>query len=398
MESVTLNQAKAAVKAFRDAQGNKAEAARILGWQKHTYQHRLQRAQELHGLKLPEIDRLALAEEVRVEKLQREIKRLSKLNTDMKAALITTEKVKELIHGTSETPKPKKWTFPKAKAYNTGIGNLLLSDWHWDEYVDPKQVNGINAYNPTIQLSRAQGVFEKTGDLLVNKMAAPKYDYLVMNLGGDFITGDIHEELAETNIQCIPQTLLSLQDVMIGGIDHLLELFRYIELYCVPGNHGRIHKKKRHKNQVYESYEWLFYHMLARYYRDNERVRFHVSDSPDIQYRCFDTTYCLTHGDQFQYSGGVGGPIVGIIKGDAKKRKRQMAVRQPYDYLMGGHFHTLMRLYGIIFNGSLIGLSEYSFDGMFDYELPMQALWVTHKTWGITAEWRLILEKPGRKY
>jgi hypothetical protein len=84
--------------------------------------------------------------------------------------------------------------------------------------------------------------------------------------------------------------------------------------------------------------------------------------------------------------------------GDARKRKRAMAIDQPFDYLVMGHWHQLMMVKGIIVNGSLKGADEYSFQSNFDFELPQQAMWITHREWGITARWPIILEKPGVKF
>ena len=52
----------------------------------------------------------------------------------------------------------------------------------------------------------------------------------------------------------------------------------------------------------------------------------------------------------------------------------------------------------VIVNGSLKGADEYSFQSNFDFEIPQQAMWITHKEWGITASWPIKLEKPGVKF
>jgi hypothetical protein len=87
-----------------------------------------------------------------------------------------------------------------------------------------------------------------------------------------------------------------------------------------------------------------------------------------------------------------------LMLGDARKRKRSIAIDQPYDYLIMGHWHQYIMAKGIIVNGSLKGADEFSFQSNFDYELPQQALWITHPIWGITARWPVFLEKPGVRY
>ena len=46
---------------------------------------------------------------------------------------------------------------------------------------------------------RAKRLVENTIDLLMNHMVNPKYPGVVINLGGDMVSGDIHEELSATN-------------------------------------------------------------------------------------------------------------------------------------------------------------------------------------------------------
>lgn len=75
-----------------------------------------------------------------------------------------------------------------------------------------------------------------------------------------------------------------------------------------------------------------------------------------------------------------------MMIGDARKRKRSQAIRQPYDYLIVGHWHQLMYLKRMIVNGSLKGYDEYAFDSNFEYEPPQQAFWLTDARHGVTVQ------------
>jgi len=306
--------------------------------------------------------------------------------------------IKNLIRDCSDEPNPPKWIDAKSSGTNTGVPTLLASDWHFDEVVDPRQINGVNAFNRTIAVARIKRLFVKTVDLLIHHMAKPKYDYFVLDLGGDMLSGNIHEELRETNEQPVSLSMMALLDAMVGGIDLLLKHFPRIVVNAVPGNHGRWDKKPRAKNRVYETYEWLLYQFLAKHYAGNKDVYFNVADGADLPYSIYGTRYLLTHGDQFKGGSGIAGALSPLMLGDARKRKRSIAIDQPFDYLVMGHWHQYIMAKGIIVNGSLKGADEYSFQSNFDYELPTQALWVTHPIWGITARWPIYLDKPGKKY
>lgn len=377
--------------------GEKAEAARRLNVPIGTFTHRY-----------IEAVRRGITPSKHVEDsnsphyLRTKIKHLETDLNDAQRKLIEHEDnlhiVKGLIRECRVDPNPPKWLSQKTTGTNTGVPTLFASDWHWDEVVDPRQINGVNAFNRSIAMERVKRLFTKTVDLLVHHMARPKYDYFVLNLGGDMLSGNIHEELRETNECPVSKSVLSVMDNLVSGIDTLLEHFPKIVVNAVPGNHGRWDKKPRAKNRVYETYEWILYQFLARYYQGNKSLHFNVSDGADLPYNVYNTRYLLTHGDQFKGGSGISGALSPLMLGDARKRKRSIAINQPFDYLLMGHWHQLMMVKGIIVNGSLKGADEYSFQSNFDFELPQQALWVTHPIWGITARWPIILEKPGATF
>lgn len=323
------------------------------------------------------------------------IKEYEKERKKLRDEMLSVQKVKDLIHGVPN-PEPKpNWTIPQSDGRNVGTPTLFLSDWHWDEVVEPNQINYVNAYNRAIATRRANFLFSKAADLLIHHMAKPQYDELVIAMGGDFFSGDIHEELAETNEFTVAQGIINLLDVMVNGFNFLLSSFPRTRVYFVPGNHGRTTKKPRFKNRIFENYEWLFAQMLMRHYKDDNRIVFHISDGPDQMYEIYNTRYLLTHGDQFRGGSGIAGALSPLMLGDARKRKRNMSVNQPYDYMLMGHWHQHMPFKGIIVNGSLKGYDEYAFEHNFDFEPPIQAVWLTHPVWGITARWPVYLEKPG---
>lgn len=373
------------------------EAAFHLNMQRTTYSDRLREARRMGIVADPRIvnanDPSMLHRQIK--RLEGDIGSLTKRLNEQDDNLLT---IKKLIRDCDQEPRPPKWLTQPSAGKNTGVPTLLASDWHGDEVVDPKQINGVNAFNRRIWTDRVQRMFTKSVDLLIHHMHKPTYEYFVLDLGGDMLSGNIHEELRETNEAPVSQSMLHLTDLLIGGIDLLLKHFPRIVVNAVPGNHGRWDKKPRAKNRVYETYEWICYQFLARHYKDNPDVVFHISDGADLPYSIYSTRYLLTHGDQFKGGSGIAGALSPLMLGDARKRKRAVAIDQPFDYLVMGHWHQLMMVKGIIVNGSLKGADEYSFQSNFDFEIPQQAMWITHKLWGITASWPIKLSKPGEKF
>lgn len=370
-------------------------AAASLKLSRGTYEHRVREA-ITKGMK-PGVEDINAPEILKrqVKRLEGEMQSVYKRLAEQEDNLML---VKKLIHEVDEIRRPPKWLVGPTSGSNTGVPTLFASDWHFDEVVDPRQINGVNAFNRKIATDRAKRMFTKAVDLLIHHMHKPKYDYFVLDLGGDMLSGNIHEELRETNEAPVSQSMMFLMDILIGGIDSILQHFPRIVINCVPGNHGRWDKKPRAKNRVYETYEWIVYQFLKKYYKENPDVVFNVSDGADLPYSIYSTRYLLTHGDQFKGGSGIAGALSPLMLGDARKRKRAMAIDQPFDYLCMGHWHQLIMAKGIIVNGSLKGADEYSFQSNFDFEIPQQAMWITHKEWGITAQWPIKLEKPGTKF
>ena len=88
---------------------------------------------------------------------------------------------------------------------------------------------------------------------------------------------------------------------------------------------------------------------------------------------------------------GMLGPV---LRGDHKKRTREMQVGQHYDTMIMGHWHQWTPLSRVIVNGSLKGYDEYAASGNFQYEAPKQGLWITHPDLGITFTMPVLVERP----
>ncbi len=279
-----------------------------------------------------------------------------------------------------------KWTNSKPKKSTgvTGVPTLMASDWHWGETVFPKQVNGVNEYNIEIAHRRAFRFFDTAIKLLTQHMVNPEYPGIVFILGGDMLSGDIHEELQDTNDIPVLPALLDLHGILIAGIEKLADQFGRVFLPCVTGNHGRNTRKMRAKHRNFTNFDWLLYNMLAKHFEDDSRITFLIPDGSDANYTVYGHRYCLTHGDQFRGGDSMIGALGPITRGDHKKRSRNTQIDMSYDTLVMGHWHQLIQLNKIIVNGSLKGYDEYAYMSNFGFEPPQQALWIDHPKHGVT--------------
>jgi len=299
---------------------------------------------------------------------------------------LDAEYVKRKIIGLSRSDiDPPAWLARRvASAGELGVPTLFASDWHWAEVVDPRQINGCNEYNLPTAHRRARRMIEKTIYLLRSCFVGAQYPGIVFALGGDMVSGDIHEELQATNEIEIMPTVVDLIGVLTWCIRTLADEFGQVFVPCVSGNHGRNTQKIRAKGRGFTSFDWLIYAMLAKQFDADSRVTFLVPDGPDAYWRVYGTRYLLTHGDQFRGGDGMIGALGPIIRGDHRKRSRNGQIGADYDVLLLGHWHQLIQLQRLIVNGSLKGYDEYASSNNFPFERARQALWITHPEHGIT--------------
>jgi hypothetical protein len=273
------------------------------------------------------------------------------------------------------------------------VPTLFCSDWHWGETVFKTQLNGVNEFNMQIASARARRLIETTINLLRNYTVNPKYPGIVCALGGDMLTGDIHDELTETNDAPTAVALLDIYGVLVWCITTLADTFGMVFVPCVAGNHGRFTKKPRSKNRAFTNWDWLLYQFLAKRFQGDQRVRFFIPDGPDARYLVYGHRYLLTHGDQFRGGDGQIGALGPITRGNKRKQTRNVAIDMGYDTMMLGHWHQWIPMLDQIVNGSLKGYDEYANTSNFSFQLPIQGLWMTHHKWGITQTWPIYLEE-----
>lgn len=374
--------AQAALNAFEANDRNVLKASRFMKIPESTLRNRLAAAERMNLV--PGGDADGIFDDKTI--LQDQIRRLQSQIDTTKRESLTDEYIKRKIIGLSESqPDVPKWLVrnPKSKK-NIGVPTLFASDWHWGEVVDPNQIGGVNEYNMAIAQERARNMVEVAINLIRNHLKIDECPGIVFALGGDMVSGDIHDELVATNETEIMPTVVDMWGVLVWCIDTLANEFGNVFIPCVTGNHGRNTHKIRAKGRNYTSFDWLLYQFLAKRFEGDKRVCFLIPDGPDAVYSVFGHRYCLTHGDQFRGGDGMIGALGPIIRGDHKKRSRNAQIDKEYDTLLLGHWHQLIQLQRLIVNGSLKGYDEYANQNNFGYEPPRQAMWVTSPTHGIT--------------
>lgn len=271
---------------------------------------------------------------------------------------------------------PPDWTQPpRQRKEARGIANLMLSDLHLDEIVLPEQMNGRNAYNREIAERRLKQTVERTIRLTRDFVTGLSYDGIVVWLGGDNVSGNIHAELRRTNAgQDVIDTVDHWTDRIAAGLVALADHFARVRVVVAVGNHARNTDKPESKDAVRSSFDWLLARIMWRALASDERISWHIPEAIMCQEQVYGTVYHFEHGDAKAFKGGdqIAGPLRPALMGRSRRRQ------QGYDFthLLIGHFHSYASLSGLTINGSLIGPSQYGEGSGFTSDPPRQAFWI----------------------
>ena len=271
---------------------------------------------------------------------------------------------------------PSWASFKSSSFKNKAIACSILSDTHFDEVVKLEETNGVNEYNRKIATKRLKEYFKQLV-LFPHETLNFNYDGLMLCLGGDIVSGNIHEELAQTNESFIMDTCIYWSNQISKGIELLSEEYKKIHIVCCPGNHGRTSKLYRYKGRAQDNFDWLIYSIIARDFKHNKNITFQIPEVFETVFNVYNTKYLLTHGDSINTSSSGSGLYVPVQNGLNKKFKLHNSFGNPFDFSVLGHFHQYMTTKRFLINGALKGMDEYAFIHSYEFENPSQAFWVT---------------------
>lgn len=300
------------------------------------------------------VDRKHLAEMVdRLDRVQRDLDAATSLQ-----GTVSTYEIKPFKGNTSES---------------TAV--VLASDWHIEETVKGEWVNNLNEYNLDVAKKRIEHFFKLVLRMVELERQNTPIPRLVLWLGGDFITGHIHEENLEVCSLMPIEAAIRAQEHLASGIDFLLANSDLdLVIPCSVGNHSRITHKVRSATEMGNSLELFVYHSLAERYKGNKRVTFVISHSYHTYLTVYDTTIRFHHGHALKYGGGVGGLTIPVNKAINEWNKSKWA-----DLDCFGHWHTFFDGGNFIANGSIIGHNPYAVRIKASFQRPKQAFFVINK-------------------
>jgi len=281
--------------------------------------------------------------------------------------------------------KPPTWMTPPTRPVKApGVACVALTDCHFDEVVRPEEMFDYNAYNRHIAEVRLRRWANKTIGLARDHINGIEWRGLTIFVGGDIFSGNIHDELIQTNADTLYGSVVHWIEQVEAALTLLVNHFGKVHVAVTVGNHGRRTVKPRSKLRVRDNIEWLFWRVIERDFRADKRITWTIPEAMDTFLTIFNTRYQLTHGDQFRGGSGISGVLTPIMLGNYRKSRKSLAMGQPYECLVLGHFHQYLTLPGVIMGGCLKGYDEFASSINVIPEPPTQAFWVTDPKWGVS--------------
>ncbi len=328
---------------------------------------------ELHATELTEVQ---AGHSKQLAALKEKLKTSERLRAHAEKELEKAEQRVDFIRGLDD-PKPHDIEFKPRRSSGTASAILNLSDWHVEERVDPSTVNGFNEYNPEIATQRAERTFQKAAQLIEAERSMSKIDELVTHWGGDFITGYIHPELAESNYMSPTEATLFAGDLLCGGLEYLKKRSgcKRIVVVTSTGNHGRTTDKQRIATDYKNSFEWLMYKHIERFYRNDPKVQFKVSNGYHNWLDVQGKPIRFHHGHAFRYQGGIQGASVPILRKISRWDQQRFAWLDVF-----GHLHFYLPGEKFVQNGAMIGYGAYGEFAVGGRCMPIQSLIIVDKS------------------
>jgi hypothetical protein len=308
------------------------------------------------------------------------------------------ERMAEQLAGLRQiAPKRIEWALPDASSRGKSVVGLLLSDVHMGEVIALEETSGINAFDEVICRKRLRRFFTAACHVGARLASDTECKGALLALGGDMISGDIHEELRITNALTSQEQIAAAIEEIAAGIRVLVEAFGKVHVVSVPGNHSRTTHKPTAKLYSRASYDTLIAAMLAERFKDSPQITFQFGPDKDQVFNTFGFETLLTHGDKIGTRGGMGfaGPMLPILRGAKKIEAQQASIGRKPDYIWHGHYHTSGNASNILSNGSVPGYSEFGSDIRAMVEPPQQWLVLMHSKWGMRERVPIQLEEPG---
>ena len=308
------------------------------------------------------------------------------------------ETVQDLIPSFKKV-KPVSYTIPSGKIKGNSLQTVVapLSDTHIGEYVDNDQMMGMNVYSFDIFNKRLSGWTSQLLQLVNLRRNFAPIDNIIIPMLGDMISGDIHDELARSNLDNCMEQMIRGANLIAQALMTLAPHFKTITVPCVVGNHGRMTRKPPMKDK-YMDWDYMLYQWVAVFCKEQENITFSIPKSYINMFDVNNHRILIMHGDSVSGAGSN----VSITKAITSLRgvfqyKKNYEIESGLGYLydgeplnfdsaMIGHFHRIDEIDigtgELHIVGCMKGPDEFALQRLHTATKPKQIVTYWHPTYG----------------
>jgi hypothetical protein len=322
-----------------------------------------------------------------------QIEHLRRENAELRASLKSkkqgigeqTEVVSQIL-AEIEVAEPPDLSYvpPKSASMVASPCSLViqLSDWHIGQKTEEAEIEGFGKFNYEIAEERVHTLLKKLLDWTEVTRQAYRVDECVILGTGDYISGDIHQELLVTNEFPAPVQAVKAGYLMGEFVRAISGHFAKTRAEIVTlDNHGRLTKKPQKAQGGLNNFGFITASIAKEYCKtcSNVDVRIHPVASAIVEVQ--KTRYLCGHGDGIIGTFGI--PYYGI----QRKQGREVTARFHMDEskrhhkMVIGHFHSALNQQDWMIGGSLSGTDANDHkEGR--HSLPHQTAWFVHPNHG----------------
>lgn len=254
---------------------------------------------------------------------------------------------------------------------------LDIGDVHWGEVVQARNTGGLFEYNTDIATQRLDYTLDEAIEIAKDHKLAG----ISVILGGDLVSGAIHDDLNRHNEMMVAEQTVSFAQAMYGGLEKLLSAGLKVDVVSVSGNHGRTYFREKgyFKNKQQENYDWMVTEMLKAYGAKQKGLDITNPDTVWALLEVAGRRFLTMHGDTNKQQNSMGISFYAVEK--EMRRLKTMIVdetMEPHHDVISHHRHQqfMVPIGNTMFynNGALKGPDEYGIMGLRPPEQAQQQM------------------------
>lgn len=336
------------------------------------------------------LERVAVRQETYLRKRVAELEGIeATLREQLSSRKEMAAKVAEAVEALPPLPIKGSKVFgppPNSNRSETPIPLFLkLSDWHIGEYIRAEETEGFGGYSWDIAQQRAHTITDNLIESVRSSRSLFNIEELVVSAEGDFVSGDIHDELKVTNEFPLPVQAAKAGALLREVIYKLSGHFKKVRVLEIGAdNHGRMTKKPQAKQKSLNNANFMVYAVANASLENVRKQNVEIIQPEGIKavIRVAGWDFLVEHGDETKAWMGI--PYYGLERTRAREAvKRMNADGYRFHYQSIGHWHVAGIVSGnILVNGSLSGTSEYD-HAQGRQAAPAQVSFLVHPKYGI---------------